>query len=531
LRKIIQNSYRTRGGDTPLTSPSSSQRDSFGGSHRVLRRVPSGKGGNGRVNGGGVSQVLRSIREERKRRILDRKTKVLAWVIFLVFFIEAGTLGLLPKQMYFVYRSVRLSDMLILGLIIYSLFNLREYLDLYKSRMMVIVKVILLFFAVEFAISAVRYEFNIVEYFFRLKAVWASLMIFPYMLLVKRGGLPYFIKIVLPVAIVSNVLYIMSALTGIAFLPDTRIEEFHYAGGLKVYRVYGGTFFGELFFLFFVFKWITDRFRLRELFLAILFVLPHILALGRQAWVSFAFTILFMFAWNMLKKHSFQIAIKQVFIMIILGAGVIYMLTRLAPASGDITEALGERFAQGQEDVKEEKGTYGSRLEKNKILLELWLSSTTNTLIGIGYHPLWTNAPVTQEEVKYYEAMWDVNWAGILVSYGIIGFLLYALYQVLYIYYTGRILRRTQETNLFTFFTLLMLSGMLNDSLINFSYGLLSLGRSGLGLYSSFVVAIVIFEFERIRWKRQNSIEQHAAFNAPPALQTARVERGHRPKV
>jgi hypothetical protein len=73
-------------------------------------------------------------------KFLPLKTKMLAWWIFLIFFIEAGTMGLLPRSFYFVYRNVRLSDILLYMLTVYSLFCVKEYQDLYKSKSFLIIK-------------------------------------------------------------------------------------------------------------------------------------------------------------------------------------------------------------------------------------------------------------------------------------------------------------------------------------------------------------------------------------------------------
>src|SRR5205814_7430741 len=76
----------------------------------------------------------KSIRYEK----VALNAKLLAWGIFLIFFIENGTIGLLPKQAYFVYRNVRISDLLLYFLAVYSLFNTKEFAELYKSRNLII---------------------------------------------------------------------------------------------------------------------------------------------------------------------------------------------------------------------------------------------------------------------------------------------------------------------------------------------------------------------------------------------------------
>lgn len=464
---------------------------------RLSRRIDRNTAGTHAGNGTFAERYsLANLKQANKEAFLPRNAKILAWFIFLVFFIENGTLGLLPRQAYFVYRNVRISDIIIYGLTIYALYNVKEFYDLYKSRMLVIVKMILLYYLFEFLVSSLMYDFNLIEYFFRLKGLWSSFLIFPYLLLLKRKGLPYLIRIIFPVAVISNILYILSSLTGIAFLPEISIEKQFLPGGLEVFRVYGGTFYGEFFFLGFIYYWITKRFRLYQLFLAILFMIPHILAFGRAAWVYFVFTIILMLAWNALKKREFRIVLRQAVVIGVLSVALIYSFIRFIPGSDYFTEALDARVTQGEDDVKYEKGTYGSRVVKNTVLLDLWING--NILMGVGMHPMWVYRPETQEEAKYYGGFSDVRWTSVLAAYGLIGFLLAVIFQVYYIFNTAKLLKRTRESDIITFFLLIMMSTLLFDSFINYSYFLISVGLWGLSYHFSFYTAVVVYKYEEI---------------------------------
>ena len=66
------------------------------------------------------------------------KAKVLAVGIFLFFFFENGALGIIPKQYYMVYRSIRISDFILYALVIYSLFCYKEYKELFHSKSFII---------------------------------------------------------------------------------------------------------------------------------------------------------------------------------------------------------------------------------------------------------------------------------------------------------------------------------------------------------------------------------------------------------
>ncbi len=424
---------------------------------------------------------------------LPLNSKLLAWGFFLIFFIESGTLGLIPKQFYFVYRNIRISDLLIYFLTAYSLFNTKEFAQLYRSKTSIVFKAIIIYFFLEFIISVILYDYNLIEYFFRLKSIWTTLLFFPFLLLLKRNGLHYLIKLILPVAIVSNILYILSAVTGTAFLPEIGIQKQSLPGGLQVYRVYGGTFMGELFFLGYIYEWITKKFRLYQLPLVILFVTPHILAFGRSAWVSLTFSILVIAVWNILKKKNFKIFLRQAILFSILGVVLIYTFMQFIPQSNYLTEALGARVEEGQENIKNETGTYGTRIQNIEALLTLW--SNSNIFFGIGMHPMWVLRPETEEENIYAWGFSDVRWASVLAAYGLIGFILAVIFQIYYGYLSLKVLKRS-NADLTTFCILILLSTLMFDSFINYSYYLLTVGLLGINLTVCLFLAALVFKYE-----------------------------------
>lgn len=423
-----------------------------------------------------------------QKNYLSLNAKILAWGIFLIFFIENGTLGLIPKNFYFVYRSMRISDLLLYGLTIYSLYDMKEFVTLYKSRVMILPKLILVYLLFQFIVSSILYDYNLLEFFFRLKGMWMCFMVFPFLLLLKRRALGYLIKLILPVAIVSNILYIMSAVTGIAFLPDIGISEQVLPGGLKVFRVYGGTFYGELFFLGFIYNWMTNRFRFYQLALAILFIIPHVLAFGRSAWIYFTITVVMMLIWYALKKKELQIAIRQVFMMSILVAGLVYAFIQYVPSSDYFFEAIGARVEQGQDNYKYSEGTYGSRLANIEALLTLW--SNSNIFFGIGMHPLWVIRPETVEETIYIWGFSDIGWASVLTAYGLVGFILALLYQIYNFILCLKILRRSVYSDLLIFFVFMFLSRLFFDSVINYAYMGLSVGLWGFWSTTFYIAAL-----------------------------------------
>jgi len=430
--------------------------------------------------------------------ILSLKARGLAFAIFLYFFIENSTLGLLPSRFYTVYRGVLISDLILYAVVIYSFFCIKEYIDLFKSKSFLIVKLILLYLLFEFVISAFRYKFNVIEYFFRLKGPWSSFLIFPYLLLFKRNGIPFFIRLIFPLAVISNILYILTALTGIAFLPNVMIITQELPGDFVVYRVYGGTFFGELFFLGFIYYWITNRFRWYQLFIAVIFIIPHILAFGRAAWAYFIFVILLMMLMNILHKKNFKIVFKQAFILVILGIITIYAFLKFIPDSDYYIKALNARIFQGETDVKYNEGTYGTRvLLANNLLVQLWLKS--DILIGVGMHPMWVYQAETLEEQAYYSSFSDVRWAGVLAAYGAIGFGLAVIFQMYYLRTSYMLIRKSRTMNILTFFTLLILAQLLFDTFINFSYSFLTVGLWGIAGMLSFQLAAVIYYYEILK--------------------------------
>lgn len=429
----------------------------------------------------------------QRTNFLTQNAKILAWGLFLFFFIENGTLGLVPRQFYFIYRNMRISDFLLYGLTLYALYNIKEYLPLYKSKAFLLPKLLLMYFLFQFIFSFLKYDYNLFEFFFRLKGLWMCFLVFPFLLLLKRNGLGYLIKLMLPVAVVSNILYIMSALTGTAFLPDIGIAEQSLPGGLKVFRVYGGTFYGELFFLGFIYTWMTKKFRVYQLFLAILFIVPHILAFGRSAWIYFSFTVVVMLVWYALKQKEFRAVLRQIIIVAILGTGLIYGFVKFVPQSDYLISAIDARVSQGQEDLKYKEGTYGSRLANIAAMLTFW--ENNNIFIGIGMHPLWVVSPVTAEESIYAWGFSDVGWASVLVAYGLVGFILAILFQLYYFVTSIKIVKNTTKYDLLIFLILVFISKLFYDSVINYSYMGLTVGLWGFWS-TSISIAALVYKYE-----------------------------------
>jgi len=339
-------------------------------------------------------------------------------------------------------------------------------------------------------------------------------MIFPFLLLIKRDGFHYLIKLILPVAIVSNILYILTAISGIAFLPGVEIVKQSLPGGLQVNRVYGGTFFGEYFFLGFIFIWITKKFKPYQLVLAVLFVTPHILAFGRGAWVLLTFTILFMVVWNLLRKRNFKIIFRQSLLLGILSIVIIYAFIRFIPQSDYFIEAIGARISQGEDDVKYNEGTYGTRLANTQALIDLWKSS--NILFGIGMHPMWVIKAETMEESIYAWGFNDIRWASVLAAYGLIGFGLAIAFQIYYFIIALKILKNNPEIDIYLFFMILMASNLFFDSVINFSSIMISTTLTGLLINATVVIAIAAYKFEEMKHPEYN--KPKVTFNGSEAM-------------
>lgn len=432
--------------------------------------------------------------------VTNLRARFLAIAIFLYYFIESGTLGLVPQKFYMVYRNVRISDLILYGVIIYSLVNIREYRDLFKSKPFLIAKVILAYLLIEFGISYIKYGFNPVEYFFRLKGVWTSFLVFPYMLLIKRNGLGFLIKIIFPIAVISNLLYVLSALTGIPFLPDVSIYKQRLPGDIEVYRVYGGTFFGEMFYLGFVYYWITKKFKLWQMALVILFIIPHILAFGRSAWAGFAFTILLMIVFNSLKKKNFKILFRQAVILVSMGLFLFISFIKFIPESDFYLDALEARLFQGQDDLKYSEGTYGTRiLTQNAALLNLWASG--DWFLGVGMHPMWVIGPDSKVEAVIYGAFCDVVWPSVLAAYGLVGFILFGILQIYYIYMCIKLLKRAPNENLYTLLLMLLMAKLIFDLTFTSSYVLLSTGLWGFFFSMNVYIPVLVYVYEEQRKK------------------------------
>jgi len=431
------------------------------------------------------------------RVAFNLKGAVLAFGFFLYFFVQNGTLGLFPEKWYIYYRSIRLSDLVQYTLIIYSFIKVKEYSDLFTSRSLLLPKIFLGYIVFEFFLSALNYHFDIIEYFFRLKGLWSSFLIFPFLLLLKRNGLLYLIKMIFPFAVLSNVLYIMTALTGVAFLPDVSIYILKLPFDMTVYRVYGGTFYGEMFLIGFIYFWITKKFKFYQVFFVILFLIPHILAFGRSSWFTIAFTISIIFAIGVYYKKNYKNVLRQIAVISIFLLSLFIIFTNFFPDSNYLADALKERVFQGEEDITYNEGTYDTRVHfQTNSLIRLWLQS--NIFVGVGMHPMWVVRPENYEEQVWYNAFCDVTWPAVLAAYGLIGLAIALCYQVYFIYLAAKMVLKMKEFDINTYLLTTSLCGFIFSTFITYSYNLITTGLWG--FYSTnFAIAFFVYFYEKFR--------------------------------
>jgi hypothetical protein len=262
--------------------------------------------------------------------------------------------------------------------------------------------------------------------------------------------------------------------------------------------VFGGTFYGEMFFLGFIYYWITNQFKMWHLFFVILFIFPHVLAMGRLAWAALAFSVLLILVMNFLNKKDFRLMFKQVTILVLLSVTAIFTFIQFIPESDFYIRALNSRLFQGQEDVKYSEGTYGTKsITQNSALVSLWKKS--DIFFGIGMHPMWVVGPDTREEYIYYSAFSDVGWAAVLAAYGIVGFSISLLFQIYYLINSFRIIKSTKKPGLYLFFITLFLSKLIFDVTVCFSYVFLSTGLGVLfgNLYIYVPILVYVYEHNK----------------------------------
>jgi hypothetical protein len=112
-------------------------------------------------------------------------------------------------------------------------------------------------------------------------------------------------------------------------------------------------------------------------------------------------------------------------------------------------------------------------------------------------HPLWVVKAETVEENIYAWGFSDVGWAGVLAAYGLIGFLLCLYFQTSFMYFGLKILKRTKQYDLYTFFVLIFFSKLFFDCVINYSYAFFTSGLWGFGT-SVFFIAALAYKYEHL---------------------------------
>jgi hypothetical protein len=178
-----------------------------------------------------------------------------------------------------------------------------------------------------------------------------------------------------------------------------------------------------------------------------------------------------------------------------MGISISYAFIKFIPESDFYLDALNARVFQGQEDVKHDEGTYGTRvIMQNNALVYLWMNS--DIFLGIGFHPMWVLGPESREEAIIYGAFCDVAWPSVLAAYGAVGFLITLIIQFYYMFLAFKIIRHSPQVNLYTYIILLLFTKLVFDSTIGFSYVFISTGLWGFFTGLNIYVPVLVYMYE-----------------------------------
>jgi hypothetical protein len=236
----------------------------------------------------------------------------------------------------------------------------------------------------------------------------------------------------------------------------------------------------------------------------VLFIIPHILAFGRGAWVSFAFTIFIMVVLHSLRKRQFKVLFRQAVVLILMSGAVVFSFIQFIPESDYYIDAVKARLTQGQEDIKYSEGTYGTRiLMQNNALTKLW--SENDLFLGVGMHPMWW-LNLKHGRTTCYGAFCDVGWPAVLAAYGLIGMLFAVILQFYFIFISYKLIRKIPEGSISAFFLVVFLSKLLVDTLISFSISFVSTGLWGF-FFIYFYIAFVAYSYEKNKEKELETLK------------------------
>jgi hypothetical protein len=181
-----------------------------------------------------------------------------------------------------------------------------------------------------------------------------------------------------------------------------------------------------------------------------------------------------------------------------------YSFVKFLPDSDYLVHALETRIMQGRENVKYDEGTYGTRVVlDNDILINVWLQS--NRFVGIGMHPMYVYRPESRREEAIYSALSDVVWPGVLAVYGVIGFVLALFFQMYYIKTSFKLIKKSMYQDTLTCILIILMARMVFTTFITYSYLLTSIGIQGLGSVMSFLIAAVVYSYEKQKSEPDNT--------------------------
>lgn len=356
--------------------------------------------------------------------------KLLAFVLIAGMLSEARLGGLIDYEFFRLIRGLYIDYAIALCLLSYiMIFKFTVLFKYIKSHIIKLVIILNVYLILELFNSYLEYDINPFIVFIKKLPLFLSVLVFVYLYAFERNLFPLLLKMIYYCSLFLSIVYILQVLAGL--LGGYNIEMEGYGRlridirGITVVRVWANTMGSEIFFIYNLIKMLKYKVKPMLFIHSVIFVMPTILAFGRQAWLIVLLSAVVTFFYTVRGSAKSILFLK---VSVFIGTIFLFLFIYSDYTKTDYFQAISYRLTMGTEDYEYGEGTYGIRAEvQTPVLLNYWAK---NPVMGFGFYPYWLEG----KDWVLYSGMTDVSAPALLAAFGVVGFSLFLILSYCFFY-------------------------------------------------------------------------------------------------
>ena len=428
------------------------------------------------------------------------RDRIFVFIILAGMLSEARLGGLIDYEFFRLIRGLYIDYAIALCLLMYLFFFKFGILFKYvKSNIVKLIIILNLFLFLELFYSYLEYDINPFIVFIKKLPLFLSALIFLYLYVFEKNLFPLLLKYVYYCSLFLSIVYVLQVLAGL--LGSYNIEMEGYGRlvvdirGITIVRVWANTMGSEIFFIYNLLKILREKVRPILFIHTIIFIMPTILAFGRQAWlIMLLSSVLALF--YALKGTTKSVLFLKVSVFI--GSIILFLFLYSDYTKTDYFQAINYRLTMSSEDYEYNEGTFGIRAEvQTPVLLNYWAK---NPVMGFGFYPYWLEG----KDWVLYSGMTDVSAPALLAAFGVVGFSLFLLISYSFFYISLLIYKK----NYFKDFYIIAVSIVYMSSVVVKNFTLIKLSNfdlNGFNFTVTFYITYLLYNYFKYKKEFQET--------------------------